>query len=483
VILRVLQSLLFKPDAASAGGEQLLDMHARDQSNAWLTHGTQLMTTGQLGEAARAFRESLHACADNSTALLNLAAIVMDDDPEAAVRHLRMAEKLAPADAGVQTNLGTALMYLGRLDEARQSYLQALALDPANAAARYNMATVNLAEGRFGADTWGDFRARWRHEGYCRDFLLGGVPYLGGEEPPRGRVLVHLEQGLGDEICYAGCIGDLRAHASAVALVCEPRLQGLLAASFPGVCVIGRSAGWQAQARAFAPDSQIYAGDLGYWFRRGSAGFPAPRAYLGADPARRERWRARLRALGGGTLKIGISWRGGTATTGRNVRSIPLWEWAPLLGLPGIDWIDLQYGEHQHELRAAQESGVAITRFDDAIADYHETAALVSELDLVISVATAVVDLAGALGKPCWVLVPQRPLWKFGVQGERTPWYPSLRLFRQGGQEQWSSVLRRVAARLEGAADQGERRVAPTPAQWAEAANCLRSRRYRAQAA
>jgi len=458
VILRVIQSMLSKSAAARAGQERRLDVLARDQSNAWLSHGAQLMTTGQLGEAARAFRESLHACADNSMALLNLAAISMEDEPETAVRHLRMAEKLTPGDAGVHTNLGTALMYLGRLAEARQHYARALELAPGDLAARSNLANLDLADGRYCAATWDAFRARWMHHSYPQQHVIPGVRYLDAPVLPRERVLVHLEQGLGDEIYFAGCVDDLRAHAAAIALSCEPRLHGLLTRAFPGITVIPRNAGWEARARAFAPQSQVYAGDLPYWLRRDRAAFPGARAYLQADPARAAHWRGRLNALGRG-LKIGISWHGGSPATGRNARSIPLWQWAPLLRLPGIQWIDLQYGDHGHELKAARESGVAITRFEQSIADYDDTAALVSELDLVISVTTAVVDLAGAMNKPAWVLVPKRPLWKFGVQGERTPWYPSLRLFRQGEGEAWDSVLHRVAERLEASLPAAPRRV------------------------
>jgi tetratricopeptide (TPR) repeat protein len=447
VIVRFLQSLLSDPQAEFAGAEHLLEARARDQSNAWLSRGNHLMTTGQLGEAALAFRESLHAWADNAVALLNLAAISVDDDPEAALRQLRMAEKLTPDDPAVHTNLGTASMHLGRLEEARRHYIRALELAPGDLAARSNLATLDLAEGRHCAATWEAFRARWMHPSYPKRHALEGVRYLDDPVLPRERLLVHLEQGLGDEIYFAACLGDLRAHAAAVAVSCEPRLESLLTGAFPGMTVIPRTADWEARARAFAPQSQVYAGDLPCWLRRDGTGFPGARAYLHADPARAARWRKRLDALGG-ELKIGISWRGGGAATGRKERSIPLWEWAPLFCLPGVHWIDLQYGDHLDELQAVQAAGVRISRFDQAIADYDDTAALVSELDLVISVTTAVVDLAGAMNRPCWVLVPRRPLWKFGVRGEQMPWYPSLRLFRQDADEDWDCVLQKVADRL-----------------------------------
>ena len=450
MIFGFLKNGWFRRPSTAAGAAQELALHARDESNQWLTHGVHLIKTGELSAAARAFRESLAADADNAVALSNLASITMDDDPRAALGHLLKAEALAPRDANIQINLGGLMMTLGRLGEARRHYLRALEFDPANLAVRSNLATLDLAEGRYSAASWDAFRARWKHESFSKHCVLPGLRYLDDEVLPRERVLVHLEQGLGDEICFAGCVDELRAHAAAVAMTCEPRLRTLFTTALPAVTVIAREGDWEARARAFAPQSQVYAGDLPYWLRRGSGSFPVRGAYLRADAARAAHWRARLRALGGG-LKIGISWRGGLQHTGRHSRSIPLWDWAPLLGLPGVQWIDLQYGEHRAELRAAQNAGVPITRFDEAIADYDETAALVSELDLVISVATAVVDLAGALGKPCWVLVPRLAMWKFGVDGPSTPWYPSLRLFRKSGDETWGRVMGRVAARLQGA--------------------------------
>ena len=450
MIFNLLQKLVFGRRQVRSGVDRELAALARDESNLWLTHGVHLINTGDLSAAARALRESLVADADNAVALSNLAAITLDDDPEAALRHLLKAEALAPRDINIQINLGSVQMNLGRPVEARRHYARVLEWEPANLAVRHNLATLDLAEGRYSAATWDAFRARWMHESFSKHHVLAGLRYLNDDVLPRERLLVHLEQGLGDEICFAGCLDELRTHMSAIAITCEPRLRQLFTAALPGITVIAREGEWEARARAFEPQSQVYAGDLPYWFRRTSGSFPARRGYLRADAARAARWRSRLDALGGG-LKIGISWRGGTQKTGRNGRSIPLWDWAPLLGLPGIHWIDLQYGEHREELRAAQTAGVPMTRFGEAIADYDETAALVSELDMVISVTTAVVDLAGALGKPCWVLAPRLPMWKFGVAGESTPWYPSLRIFRQGSHDSWGRVMNRVAEQLQGA--------------------------------
>ena len=164
---------------------------------------------------------------------------------------------------------------------------------------------------------------------------------------------------------------------------------------------------------------------------------------------RTARWRERLRSLGNGP-KIGISWRGGAMPTRRNLRSIPLAELQPLLARRDSVYVSLQYGPCEAELDAlrAQEQCAPVRHFREAIDDYEETVALVAALDLVISVQTAVVHLAGALGRPTWVLVPAAPEWRYLAEGDRLPWYASVRLFRQDRLRDWGPIIARVAAEL-----------------------------------
>lgn len=433
-------ALAARPAAARPSAEQL-------KARKWLDLGAHHVAGGRLAKAGRAFARALEADDANPAALSNLAAILTGSEPQTAIQYLRRAEKLQPRDAVIQFNLGCACENLGKADDAARHYAKALAFDEDHIEARRNLALLNLAAGWFTVDNWKGMQARWLARDFNRSHLLHGVRYLNDERVPRQRVLVHMEQGLGDEIFLAACLFDLRELVREVAVTCEPRLEELFVAAFPGIDFIPRRGAWKKRAQSFAPDCQVYGGDLPYWFRRGAASFPRPGAYLRADAGRAAHWRQRLVALGPG-LKVGISWRGGLESTGRALRSIPLAQWGALFALPGIHWIDLQYGDDRTELHAARTAGVPITRFEDGLRDYGETAALVSELDLVISVTTAVVDLAGALNRPCWVFVPCKPLWKFGIKGHRTPWYPSLRLFRQGAGEDWGSILQTAAQQL-----------------------------------
>jgi hypothetical protein len=146
---------------------------------------------------------------------------------------------------------------------------------------------------------------------------------------------------------------------------------------------------------------------------------------------------------------VGISWRGGLASSRRSLRSIALEEWLPIFGVRDIDFVSLQYSVQEGELEALQRAGVRVHQWQGAIDDYDETAALVCALDLVVSVQTAVVHLAGALGREVWALIPAAPEWRYGASGGVMPWYPSARLIRQARLGDWDPVVQTVAVDLQ----------------------------------
>ena len=251
--------------------------------------------------------------------------------------------------------------------------------------------------------------------------------------------MLYGEQGIGDEIMFASCVSDLLATGVACTLACDPRLATLFTRSFPGARVRGIDS---PDALASEPcDQQAALGDLPRVLRSRAEDFPVHAGYLRADPARVAHWRRELDRYGDGP-KIGISWRGGTPLTRGSVRSLKPGDLAPVLGLPGLTWISLQYGEVDADLAALFDThGIAIQHWASAIDDYDETAALVCALDLVVSVCTAVVHLSGALGRDAWVLTPSAAEWRYGRRGESMPWYPSVRLFRQQAEGDWSGPI------------------------------------------
>jgi tetratricopeptide (TPR) repeat protein len=383
--------------------------------------------------------EPAHFAARASRALL----LGHRGERETALASLEALDAESPRQPHVLNGIGLQLEALGRVREAAARFADAYAVDPGFAAANANLANACLL--------LGDFARGWRHQGnkwrgdelkkHPRSFAC---PLWQGE-PLAGRsLLVWSEQGLGDQIMYAGMFADLLARGAGGAFECHPRLQPLFARSFAQATVLSRGderlAGMQFDFHA--PMSA-----LGEYLRAGWDAFPRHRGYLKPDTARRAAWRARLDALGAG-LKVGISWRGGTAHTGGAARSSSLADWGALLGQQRARFVSLQYGKCEPEIERLRAGGLALAHWPEAIDDLEECAALVSELDLVVSVTTTVIHLAGALGKPVWVLVPARPGWRYLLEGEAMPWYPSARLLRQGREGDWLPVISRAAGDL-----------------------------------
>jgi tetratricopeptide (TPR) repeat protein len=344
------------------------------------------------------------------------------------------------------------LLQIGRFDEALEQYEMVLAREPNNYLAIWHRCLILLMRGRF-AEGWSGYDSR----------LLGQVENLPRHFPyPRWRgeslagrtVLVHGEQGVGDEIMFASCLPDLIAQAGRVVIECRPKLARLYARSFPSARVVVTEnvpvAQWLPELAGV--DCQVAAGSLPGFFRQAPDRFPGT-PYLRADPARVQHWRDALAALGPG-LKVGISWRGGSIRTRSGARSIDITECENLFATPGCRFVNLQYGDTAADLARVNRAGsIRVHHWQNAIDDYDDTAALVAALDLVVTVCTALVHLSGALGQRAWVLVPTIPEWRYGREGATVPWYGSVELLRQPAGEDWRPTLERVAGRLAAVAD------------------------------
>jgi len=257
-------------------------------------------------------------------------------------------------------------------------------------------------------------------------------PYWQGEEEIN--LVVRGEQGVGDELHFASILAEAAARQKSVVFDCLAKLEGLFRRSFPGIEIQGtrmdKSADkdWRID-RKF--DAHCLIGSLAKHYRPTLESFPGTQ-FLVADPERRVQWRALLDRLPG--KKVGIAWTGGKKDTGREFRSMPLEKLLPILKVAGVTFVSLQYQDPTEEIISFEEThGIKVHHWKRAAesADYDDTAALVSELDLVISVCTAVVHLSGGLGKECWVLVPNKPRWFYGLNGTLSPWYRSVKMFRQ----------------------------------------------------
>ena len=374
-------------------------------------------------------------------------------EPHRALEMVDRALSLDPASGDGYNNRGLALLGLGEVQAALPCFEKAARLLPNDPRVQVNWATGLLLSGDF-ARGWDKYEWRGHHkdssETVCASYP---IPVWNGEELTGKTLLIHAEQGLGDEIMFSSLIPEIAAQTEQCILTCAPKLRALFARSFPGVTVIavdhGRGFRLEAEAlrrRCGRVDYQIRIGSLARFRRRSPATFPQHKGYLHADSLRVGNARKRLSTLGGG-LKIGLSWRGGLEHTGATRRSVAMTDLTPLTKLKGCRFINLQYNTTDDERRALASGRHTIVHWQDVLDDYDETAAMVAALDLVISVCTSVIHLGGALGQPVWVLVPRGAEWRYGAEGEHMLWYPSVRLLRQEKETpNWHSVIARAAA-------------------------------------
>lgn len=391
-----------------------------------------------------------------AAAFLQTHAIALDAlaRHEEAVASARAAVEADPADPECRRLLATALQSLGRYDEALAVYGEAIALHPGHAHLRWDESLCRLLTG--------DFERGWvHHEWRMRTPMYAQIDSATGSTAPRwdgqsaidGRcLLLHVEQGLGDAIQFARYVPMvLRQGANVVLQVPRPLVDlmtGLVRpAAGPGcgmMTVIG-------QGEAVPPhDLRGSLLSLPAAFGTRLDGIPADVPYVVADAALRESWRARLARDDEPSrprrLRAGLVWSGNPRHHNDHNRSIPLAQLAGALPRE-IDWIGLQPSVSEADRRAMAQVP-QLRDLGAELRDFADTAALVENLDLVVSVDTSVAHLAGALGRPLWLLLPYHPDWRWLLDRDDSPWYPGCRLFRQGVPGDWAGVLDRLRQAL-----------------------------------
>lgn len=428
------------------GAEQALRTAVRLRPDSPLAHYNLARTlSGQhKTEAAIAELErTLELKPDIVEAHYNLGnALVAASQIEAAVTAFRHATALRHDFAQAWVNLGQSYRSLGRLDEALAALDRAVELAPTDAQARLQRAMALLLAGR-DAEGWAEYEWRWQAPGFPsprRDFPQ---PIWDGAHLEGRSILLHWEQGLGDTIQFIRYAAPVKSRGGIVLAEVQPRLFRLL----HGVAGIDQLIPSGKPLPSFDCHAPLMSlprilGAMG-------AAVPChPDGYLIAEPARIERWRARLRDVA--PPRVGLSWQGKRRHPDDRFRSIPLAELAELFAVSGVTWISLQQ---------AGTDEIARCQLADRILDFSgetdqgpdafvDSAAVIAGLDLVITVDTAMAHLAGALGEPVWVLLHAGPDWRWRQQGEQTPWYPTMRLFRQATLGDWQPVVRRMAAAL-----------------------------------
>ncbi len=413
-----------------------------DAAQAHYNLGVALQEQGDAESARLAYQDALLHAPGHANSWANLGKACKDLGDFARAREAcETALRLQPGHAIACNTLGLLLREDGRFEQALPWFEKARTLNASYAEAHWNWALTQLNLGHY-REGWSAFDWRFIQEPRMQRHLP--FPAWDGMPQPALKLLITAEQGVGDQIMFAGCVADARERVGQVVLEAEPRLQPLFARSFPACqCLAGH---WDRDpARLPAVDAYIHGGSLPILFRSEREAFPRHQGYLRADEGRVQEWRRRYATLPG-RIRIGVSWRGGNDERTRRARSIALADWLPILQTPDTAFINLQYGDHAQEVAGLGDCAALHAWPDsDPLRDLDDFAAQITALDLVISVDNTTVHMAGALGVPVWTLLPLAPDWRWVQNEDVSPWYPSMRLFHQTRRGDWAPVI--LAAR------------------------------------
>jgi tetratricopeptide (TPR) repeat protein len=391
-------------------------------------------------EAALSLYAGAIACKpDYINAYHNLGNVFLDlNDLDAVVHWYSKALAIDPDNAGAQWQMGK--LYLKQLDtaNARKHFKRSVALAPQFVPARISLASTALMQGDFSVG-WDQYRWRFKDDSVARTTYPArfNLPQWQGEPFQNKRLILHCEQGFGDTIQFARFVPRVKALGGQITFQVQEALLPLFR-HFPGVDVLQRLPAKQPEM----PDADLYCPllDVPHWLGISATTIAARTPYLAADQQRTAQWRRRIDP---GHFAVGIVWAGNPDHANDHKRSCPL---DHLLELGGINGVHLYALQKQI---SATDNNVLTAQPDTTVLgsdlmDFGDTAAVIACLDLVVSVDTAVAHLAGAMGKPVWLMLPHVPDWRWMLWREDTPWYPTMRLFRQPHENGWTQVMQSI---------------------------------------
>ncbi|WP_343550731.1 tetratricopeptide repeat protein [Pantoea sp.] len=398
---------------------------------------------GRFTEAEQQYQAAIRAHAHYAACHNNYAILLHKQHRYAAsLTQYRHALRIQPDYTEARFGMSTLLAHMGQLQEAESQMQQVLRDRRGDRRCRNTLGMVQLQQGNFSAG-WQNYQARYALDNPDRFFALPKLPirYWQGEDLQGKTLLVRTEQGLGDEIQFCRFLSRVKAEKKAnnVIMIGRAALKPLMATLAGVDNYLVREDEQQALPQADYWCSLL---DLPQHFLDSSQPFSAQHPYLFSAPEHQAQW-----PIAGAGKKIGIVWKGSTGHKNDSQRSLShLSELAPLFALPDTQWISLQKGAGEDEVADFPQ----VQPLGAAFANYQDTAAVISQLDLVIGVDTSVIHLAGALGKPCWVLLPASARdWRWLADREDSPWYPQMRLFARGQDEAWHNVISRVKQALQ----------------------------------
>ena len=410
-----------------------------------------LVELGKLDDALAACHAALAIAPDLPEAHNNLGHVLKATERiDEAIAAYGEALARRPAYADAFNNLGVAHTAIGRFDDGMAAYDRALELKPHHPESAWNRAQLLLLRGDYAAG-WPAYESGWRAKlgrGRLRHI---GIPRWQGTKLADRTLLVWSEQGVGDQLMFAGFIEELVALGARCVVEADRRLEPLLRRSIGGIEFISRETPPSPRLAEIPIDLQCPMGSLARWLRPDLVSFPRRQAYLRADPEQTLLIRERYRKSAGGRPVIGISWRGGALQSGR-ARSTRLTAWERILKRDDVAFVNLQYGDCTAEL-AEVHGALAIDVLNDGSIDslksLDDFASQTAAMDLIITVGNSTVHTAGALGMPAWVFLPFVPDWRWLLDRGDSPWYGSLRLFRQPQRGDWTSVFEAAGRALD----------------------------------
>lgn len=432
---------LEKPHNAIAAFEEAISKKG-DYAEAYYNLGNVFKALHKLDEAVESYRQAIAVQPQFVEAHYNLGnALKSSGCLEEALASFQECIRLKPDFPEPHNNMGLVLKEQGRLEAAIDCYSCAIDLQPQFAEAHWNRSLALLLKGDF-AQGWREYEWRFKRGKWPCNFLKHHTaPPWDGSPFYAKRLLVFAEQGIGDTLQFIRYLPKVKALGGTVLFETMAPLFELLR-GFEGIDeLVPQNA---AQPSVVACDWCIPLLSLPQLFNSDLNTIPAPLSYLDSDPAKTRSWNGRIGQDG---FRVGIVWAGRPEHENDHHRSCALEYFMPLTQMEGIRLFGLQKGEAARQVKKLPD-GRVVENLGEDFENFADTAGAVANLDLVISVDTAVAHLAGAMGKPVWLLLPFAPDWRWLMQREDSPWYPSMRLFRQKSRGDWAEVFQRLALEL-----------------------------------
>ena len=416
--------------------------------------GVALIDQGKLEESIQIYQKTLEIQPNCADAYNNLGNVLREQGRlKESIQAYQKTLEIQPNCADAYSNLGIALKEQGRLKESIRAYQKAIYIQAGSAAAHNNLGQILLLLGDF-HEGWREYEWRLKCDDINSEKRTFPQPSWDGTNLDDKTILIWAEQGIGDEIMFTSILPNLSQMTEKIISECDQRLTPLFQRSFPQIQFFSRANPPHPRLLDKNIDYQMPIGGLGQWFRTNEKSFLSGQdSYLHACPKKVLQMKRKYQQLADGKLLVGISWKStGINQRRASLKSTVLKDWTSILSGKNCFFMSLQYGDVKAEINTftnQTEIPIYQDKEIDSFQSLDDFAAQVAALDLVISTSNTTVHMAGALGEKVWTLLPYIPDWRWMLEREDTPWYPSMRLFRQSETGDWSRVFAQVRSALE----------------------------------